>query len=456
MAQVQAFTQALIRCGFNNDTAGVIIQEGMETIDSLLVVDDDDIDAMVKNIRETRRVLGAVAVGDVTFPFVAVKRFKAMRNWTVERARTGQVMQAGAFFGAEIPSAVSRYALEKLRKSVEDDDIDKPSELSDLTKWDIFWERFKSYIGQKRGAAKCPLTYVFRDEAEVLPAAHAEVYDDHDARLVATTLLQNDWFDLDNHRVYDEFKALVVKGPGWSFIKTFDRRKDGRGAVLALKQQCEGVSAIQTRKASAYARITVARYTGQKRNFTFDQYVEMHQNAYNTLAELDETVPETKKVTDFLAGISDPKLSNAKDMILGDIAKLTNFEACQQYLKTLVYNKATQDKHERNVSGLSGKDLGNNNKRKGGRGGKGGGTPRGDVTRSYTREEWLKLSDEQRQKIRNLRNAKKARQEGDRNSQVSSLTQDGGANSSIVSGSTNGGTGGTDPVNSPTGSAKRG
>jgi len=66
------------------------------------------------------------------------------------------------------------------------------------------------------------------------------------------------------------------------------------------------------------------------------------------------------------------------------------------------------------------------------------------------------LSDEQRQKIRNLRNAKKARQEGDRNSQVSSLTQDGGANSSIVFGSTNGSTGGTDPVNSPTGSAKQG
>jgi hypothetical protein len=190
--------------------------------------------------------------------------------------------------------------------------------------------------------------------------------------LVVTTLLQGDWFELDNLRVYDEFKALVVKGPGWSFIKAFDRRKDGRGAALALKQQCEGVSAIQTRKASAYAQIISTRYTGHKQNFTFDQYVEMHQKAYNTLAELEETVPETKKVTDFLAGVSDPKLINAKDLILGDIAKLTSFEACQQYLKTLVYNKATQDKHERNVSGLSGKDP-SNNKRKGR--GKGGGTP---------------------------------------------------------------------------------
>jgi len=109
-----------------------------------------------------------------------------------------------------------------------------------------------------------------------------------------------------------------------------------------------------TKKASAYAKISSAKYSGQKRNLTFDQYVEMHQVAYNTLAELNEAVPETKKVADFLARITDTKLSTAKDLILGDPAKSGNFEACQQYLKTLVYNKATQDTHEWNVSGVQG------------------------------------------------------------------------------------------------------
>jgi len=58
--------------------------------------------------------------------------------------------------------------------------------------------------------------------------------------------------------------------------------------------------------------------------------------------DLEEAVPEAKKVTDFLSGITDPRLSNAKDLILGDPQKLQNFELCQQYLKTLVYNKTTQ------------------------------------------------------------------------------------------------------------------
>ena len=52
-----------------------------------------------------------------------------------------------------------------------------------------------------------------------------------------------------------------------------------------------------------------------KKTYTFDNYVESHQSAHNTLAVLLEGVPETKKVTDFLAGISDPRLSNAKDLI---------------------------------------------------------------------------------------------------------------------------------------------
>jgi hypothetical protein len=124
--------------------------------------------------------------------------------------------------------------------------------------------------------------------------------------------------------------------------------------VLTLRCQCEGLSAIQMQKASAYAKIASAKYNGQRRNFTFNQYVEIHQAAYNTLAELDEAVPETEKVANFLARISDTQLATAKDLILGGTAKLSDFEACQQYLKMIVYNKATQDTHERNVSGLQG------------------------------------------------------------------------------------------------------
>jgi hypothetical protein len=147
----------------------------------------------------------------------------------------------------------------------------------------------------------------------------------------------------------------------------------------------------------------------------------MHQNAHNTLAELDEAVPETKKVTDFLAGITDSRLSNAKDLILGDPDKLQNFEACQQYLKTLVYNKVTQEKHERQISGIhqdQGKFKDDGGKLKNGGGKRKGGGVIDDgkvVARQYTRAKWFKLTPDQRKRIKDLRAAKRSKNQGTRN-----------------------------------------
>jgi hypothetical protein len=351
MAQQNAFSTALTRIGFNVDTTKRMIDEGFDTLETLADLEESDIDDMIKNVRETRTALGANAPGVVSFPFLPIKHLKAMRFWAAEMKRTGRPLNnVGLFAGPLITTAVARYALDLLRSELkEEETIDKLKELTDLIKWETFWEQWKTYMGRLRGAAKCPLSYVFRDHEQVDPAMHLQVYEDHDARLIATTELQDSWYEIDNHCVYNEFKALVLKGPGWSFIKGFDRTRNGREAVLTLRRQCEGTSAIQSQKAAAYAKIAAARYTSHKKSYTFDNYVESHQNTHNTLAELNEGVPETKKVTDFLAGISDSRLSNAKDLILGDPDKLQNFEACQQYLKTLVYNKATQEKHERQI-----------------------------------------------------------------------------------------------------------
>jgi hypothetical protein len=271
MAQVNAFNAALLHLGFNADTADAITNEGFDLLDVLSEVEDEDIDSMIKNVRETRWALGqqAQAQGNVTFPFLPIRRLKAMHSWAAELKRTGRPLNAGLFAGAMITTAVMRYSLEAMRASTtEDEDIDKPKVLLDLTKWDKFWEQWKSYTRQLQGAAKCPLSYIYQDHQIVDPAMHAVNCTDHDERLINTMTLAGPWFDLDNQRIYEEFKALVLKGPGWSFIKAYDRMKNGRGAVLALQRQSEGTSAVQPQKAAAYAKISSARYSGQKQTFT--------------------------------------------------------------------------------------------------------------------------------------------------------------------------------------------
>jgi len=408
MADIVPFHAALARCGFNADTAEEITNQGFD-LAVLPTIEEADVDAMIKNVRETRRALGAEAEGEVNFPFLPIKRFKAMRFWAAELLHTGRALIAGSFAGPEIANAITRHDLEKLRDDTKDDDTPKkPKVLDDLARWETFWEEWKTFTGRIRGAAKCPITWIFCDHDMVTQAHHNAAYGDHDYRLIATTVLQGPWFESDNARVYDEFKLLILKGLGWSFVKQYDHTKNGRAAILALHRQCKGISAVQTRKAMAYAKIAAARFSGQKRNFTFDNYVEQHQDGHNTLADLDEPIPETKKVTDFLSGITDPRLNNSKDVILGDVAKLQDFEACQQYLKTLVFNKSTQDKHERHIAGVhsphdGGKQRGG--KRKGGKS-----KTKEDLTKNYTKVEWFKLLAEQRERIKEARNNAKKQQ----------------------------------------------
>jgi hypothetical protein len=50
MAAVNAFNTALTRCGFNPDTTTTIVDKGFDTLDNLATVNEDDIDAMIKNV----------------------------------------------------------------------------------------------------------------------------------------------------------------------------------------------------------------------------------------------------------------------------------------------------------------------------------------------------------------------------------------------------------------------
>jgi hypothetical protein len=207
----------------------------------------------------------------------------------------------------------------------------KPTKLGwDLLLWPKFWEQLKTYMSQCRGAACIPIVYLVHETEVITPDMHdMALYDSVDEYMMATTILSGDHFKIDNTRLYNDLKPLVIEGAGWAFIKKFNRSKNGRGAMLALKRQSEGNSAKRTRKAKAYALLAQARYRGERHNFEFGNYVQIHQDAHNELLDLEEPVPETKKVQDFLSGILDARLQTGKDIVLGTAIYLQDFEEYQ-------------------------------------------------------------------------------------------------------------------------------
>jgi hypothetical protein len=106
---------------------------------------------------------------------------------------------------------------------------------------------------------------------EVTPAIRAAPYASDIARLIATIIHHGRHYDLDNSTLYEELKTLVVDGPGWAFVRQFDRTKNGRADVLALKGQAEGISSRIMRKATAYVSISnaiTARRAGATHSLT--------------------------------------------------------------------------------------------------------------------------------------------------------------------------------------------
>ena len=255
-------------------------------------------------------------------------------------------------------------------------------------------------MSKLRGTADIPLTYVYRKDKS--PKLDLDVNDfaPVDEYLSEVTLLEGQHFRLDNQLVWNELKSLVSDGPGWSFIKSYEKKTDGRSAVLALIRQHDGENSRLMRKKKAYATLKSLSYKGPRKAWTFDNYVEAHQKAHNDLEDCGEPVPEGKKVADFLDGIDDSVLQYGKTAILGDPERNENFLSAQQFLSTLVASTRVQDRSQRTIGSVSRNHGKNNRNNK-------------SKTRNYTREEWSKMSREQRDEVIKARK-KKFKEKGKR------------------------------------------
>ncbi|MGH3055021.1 MAG: hypothetical protein ACRDL7_08605 [Gaiellaceae bacterium] len=217
--------------------------------------------------------------------------------------------------------------------------------------------------------------------------------------------------------MYGVLKSLLLEGPGWNWIIHLDQSRDGRKAWQALKSHYEGDSNVNRNKDEAYASIASATYQGERKNFTFETYMNIHQRAHQDLQRLGEPVPEMKKVRDFLLHIHDPLLTAGKSTVLATTTMLENFTEASNFLSNFVVRTKAMSKTERQVSGVEA-GRGRTNRSRGGRGrgrGRGARAGRGgrnnnnsnDIDRYHTPEEWGKLSGGQRAKILQARENKK-------------------------------------------------
>jgi hypothetical protein len=398
MAENVAFRALLEnRLNLTAATVDAIEGQGITTLTELAELDYDDIKGMVMNIM---KFIAPHAPGNdiIRIPFVAQKKLYAAKFWHDLQLRIGGLTTAGSLTNAAITAALSRRKdVEERKAAMKDQELTKPPKLTSFKDWVNWWELWDTYMQQTYGMADIPLSYVYREHEIATPEMRTAAYPEDDDLYIAITELRGRHYQLDNRRVWNELKPLVVDGPGWVFIKTLEDTKNGRNAIITLKRQNEGENSTMIRKQKAYTALKNLAFTGPRKHWTFSQYVTGHQKAHNELEACHEPVPETKKVTDFLGGITDPSLGAGLANVYGDIQKLQSFETCQQYLCTIV---ASTNVHKRNLNAarsVAGTETEASAGRK---------KPRLEA-KNYPLEQWKMFSPAEQKKINLLRQQKK-------------------------------------------------
>jgi hypothetical protein len=193
-------------------------------------------------------------------------------------------------------------------------------------------------------------------------------------------------------------------------MRAHNAARNGREAWKALVEHFEGEAQRDRVKDAAYAAIAAAKYHGEKKRFTFETYVTIHQDAYADLEQYGEVISEEKRVRDLLTNVKDtsPAATAAKGTILATPTLRNSFTNAVAHLATTLQLGQSQQK-TRNVSGMQSAGKGNDDQKGGGRGrGKGGRSGRGGrggrggrniYLGCYSPDQWRKLSPEDRKRV---------------------------------------------------------
>jgi hypothetical protein len=297
------------------------------------------------------------------------------------------------------------------------------------------------------GMAKTPLAYVVR--AEVLVQPHAQDpsngYPTVQEEMVARMPHTHPAYREDNIAVWDIIRDSIHDTEAFSWVKRCERRRDGRAAYLALTAHYLGDAKNEALRNAADNRILNTFYGGEKNRFNWTRYVSVHKECHNDLEVTGTAMPEDDKVRRLLMGIQTPSLQTAVLFVRSSPALRNNFDAAVDSITTVVesikdttkrpfsqISSATTDdddgqqgqqEQQQGGRGYQGRGSGRGYQGRGGRGrgyqGRGG-RGRGYQGRGGSHEPWTepistrwyqghelaRMSDEQRQQMRDMRDGR--------------------------------------------------
>ncbi len=170
--------------------------------------------------------------------------------------------------------------------------------------------------------------------------------------------------------VYNVLHASWEKSSWWSHVKNFPMTKNGQQVYRTLHTLLLGGARVVSAKNAIVSKLQSFRYEGDRKNFIFDKYVNLHVEQHNQHADLQEygvqPLNENLKTLWFQKGIRDPSLNAMKASINANKANFTYFDSVKDaYVEFKCTENPTNNPKTRQVASVArGGRRGRNNPRR--------------------------------------------------------------------------------------------
>jgi hypothetical protein len=413
MAEAVAMRAMFTRLGFTAAASTAIVDDqGIDTIEEVRFLTDEEAEGLCRVVRKPGGTIpnpNAGAAGqpaEIPNPGNAVSK-RAENNLKLacfllrHRTRISRPIDA-----AGVTLALVR-AMRDL-KQVEDDHEDPhpPDNLINEKDWPKTIDGLQEYLRSCLGVTKIPLAYVIRDTM-IPPAAAVDVatnYATPQDEMIARAPIRNAGDDAftahyltDRESVWDKISGLTRDHACWTYVKPAQRARDGRDAYLRLFDHYLGPNNANNLASAAEAKLRKTSYTSERKRWNFERYVNTQKEQHNILEGLTQYgysgIDEGTKVRVLLEGIKIDKLDSVKTQIMSNPALQRDFDRCVTLFSDFI--KQTESSiREANISSVI-----RTNKR----------VKFDDVRvedRYYKKSEYAKLSNEQKLKLKQLRESR--------------------------------------------------
>jgi hypothetical protein len=405
---------ALIRCGIRHGDARERFMDGqgIGPVMSLAWMTKKDIEKMVEYHNST--LTNTIAHRPLRLGLMHARRVYALAYHVTQLQAQGKLFRLEDWSMEKADELLQRIALQEDTKSMDPPTLGKIKTGLDWYDWEKEWFAYTTCIPSVLGTDG-GIAYVGRrDRADPLAPFTSDL-----ERNIYANRLEGLAFEKDNHTYFVHLQSKVSNTPDAVWLRAFESKHDGRGAIMKLREVHEGEDAISRRVTVATHVLaeTGVSYRGEYHDPDWTSYVAKLEQALHIMELHQQPYTERMKVDRLIKGIKCndhveivPALRSAKDN------HMDNYDACKAYLGTVmsqVFPEKSSDQQRKRIGGNSPRKVGKVARKGAGRGGGGhkksfNGVDCSDVARKFSVDEWDRMGEDGRRFIQSQRSKKKS------------------------------------------------